>query len=113
MAELWEVAAIQHGGWGSWYGFGVTMRFGNEKVSLSYSKYSSRHMPQMISMASRHSSRLFSRSTWNAVCSIGVDRPVPHSTRPLGQDVDGGHLLGHAGRVDEAERRERDAEARA
>ena len=40
-------------------------------------------MPQMISMASRHSSRLFSRSTWNAVCSMGVERPVPHSTRPL------------------------------
>ena len=83
VAEDWDVAAIQAGGCGSWYGLGVTIRRGNEKLSLSYSKYSSRHMPQMISMASRHSSRLFSRSTPNAVCSMGVDRPVPHWTRPL------------------------------
>ena len=33
-------------------------------------------------MASAHSARLASRSTWNAVCSIGVERPVPHSMRP-------------------------------
>ena len=37
----------------------------------------------MISIASSHSARLASRSTWNAVCSIGVDRPVPHSMRPF------------------------------
>jgi len=36
----------------------------------------------MISRASCHCSRLFSRSTPNAICSIGVERPVPHSTRP-------------------------------
>jgi hypothetical protein len=58
-------------------------RRGNWKVGLSHSKYSSRHIVQMISMASAHSARLASRSTWNAVCSIGVDRPVPHSTRPF------------------------------
>ena len=77
-----EVAAIQHGGCGSWNGFGVTIRRGNWNVGLSHSKYSSRHIAQMILMASSHSARLASRSTWNAVCSIGVDRPVPHSIRP-------------------------------
>lgn len=39
-------------------------------------------MPHTISIASFQSSRLFSRSTWKAVCSIGVERPVPHCTRP-------------------------------
>jgi hypothetical protein len=39
-------------------------------------------MPQTISIASFQWSRLFSRSTPKAVCSIGVERPVPHSTRP-------------------------------
>ena len=58
------------------------MRRGKWNVGLSHSKYSSRHMPVMIWMASSHSRRLCSRSTWNAVCSMGVDRPVPHSTRP-------------------------------
>ena len=77
-----EVAAIQAGGCGSWYGFGVMSRRGNWNVGLSHSKYSSRHIAQMISMASAHSARLASRSTWNAVCSIGVERPVPHSMRP-------------------------------
>ena len=81
-AEPLEVAAIQHGGCGSCHGFGVTIRRGNEKRSDSYSKYSSRHMPQTIWMASAQSSRDLSRSTWNAVCSIGVERPVPHWTRP-------------------------------
>jgi hypothetical protein len=37
----------------------------------------------MIWMASSHSPRDFTRSTWKAVCSMGVLRPVPHSTRPL------------------------------
>ena len=106
-----DVAAIQHGGCGSWNGFGVTMRVGNLKVGLSHSKYSSRHIAQMISMASAHSARLASRSTWNAVCSIGVERPVPHSTRPLREDVGGRHLLGDAGRVGEPVRQQRHAEA--
>ena len=57
-------------------------RLGNWKVGLSHSKYSSRHMAQTIRIASSHSARLASRSTWKAVCSIGVDRPVPHSTLP-------------------------------
>ena len=78
-----DVAAIQHGGCGSWYGFGVIRRRGNWNVGLSHSKYSSRHIVQMIWIASSHSARLASRSTWNAVCSIGVERPVPHSTRPF------------------------------
>src|SRR5215471_7184809 len=78
-----DVAAIQHGGCGSWYGFGVMRRRGNWNVGLSHSKYSSRHIVQMISIASAHSARLCSRSTWKAVCSMGVDRPVPHSTRPF------------------------------
>src|SRR6266540_3739232 len=78
-----EVAAIQHAGCGLWYGFGVIIRRGNLNVGLSHSKYSSRHMAQMISIASAHSARECSRSTWNAACSIGVDRPVPHSTRPF------------------------------
>src|SRR6266513_1109399 len=77
-----DVAAIQQGGCGSWKGFGVISRLGKLNVGLSHSKYSSRHMAQMISIASAHSDRLRSRSTWKAVCSMGVDRPVPHSTRP-------------------------------
>ena len=82
-AEPSDVAAIQHGGCGSCHGFGVTIRFGNdEALGESHSKYSSRHMPQTILMASAQSSRDLSRSTPNAVCSIGVERPVPHSTRP-------------------------------
>jgi hypothetical protein len=82
-AEGPEVAAIHAGGCGSCTGFGVTMRLGNENRSDSYSKYSSRHMPTTILMASAQSERDCSRSTWNAACSIGVERPVPHSTRPL------------------------------
>ncbi len=35
------------------------------------------------STPSRHMSRdRSSAGTWNASCSLGVDRPVPHSTRP-------------------------------
>jgi hypothetical protein len=82
-AEPSEVAAIQQGGCGSWKGFGVTRRLGNWKLGESQEKYSSRHMPQTIWIASFHWSRDFSRSTWKAVCSIGVERPVPHSARPF------------------------------
>ena len=77
------VAAIHGGGWGSWKGLGVTMRRGKSRYLPWNSKCSDSHMPTMASMASRAWSLEFSRSTWNAVCSIGVDRPVPHSTRPL------------------------------
>ena len=76
------VAAIHAGGCGSWNGFGVTIRRGNEKFGDSYSKYSSSHIFTTISMASCQCSRECSRSTPNAICSIGVERPVPHSTRP-------------------------------
>ncbi len=76
------VAAIQAGGCGSCTGFGVTRRRGNSRYLPWYSKYSSSHMWTTASIASSHSSRLSSRGTWKAVCSIGVDRPVPHSTRP-------------------------------
>ena len=51
-------------------------------MGLSYSKYSDSHMEHTISMASFHCSRVCSRSTLNAICSMGVDRPVPHSTLP-------------------------------
>src|SRR3954447_1144130 len=47
-----DVAAIQHGGCGSWNGLGVMSRFGNWNVGLSHSKYSSRHMAQTILIAS-------------------------------------------------------------
>ena len=77
------VAAIQAGGCGSWYGLGVTMRRGKSRYLPWNSKYSDSHMPTTASIASCHWSRLFSRSTPNAICSIGVDRPVPHSTRPF------------------------------
>ena len=60
----------------------MTTRSGNWNVGESQEKRSSRHMPQTIWIASFHCSRERSRSTWKAVCSIGVERPVPHSTRP-------------------------------
>src|SRR5439155_15908037 len=47
------------------------------------SAYSSPHMCTTDLMASSAAARLVSRSTPNAVCSMGVERPVPHSTRPL------------------------------
>ncbi len=78
-----DVAAIQHGGCGSCTGFGVTMRRGKSRYLPWNSKYSSSHICTTARIASSHWSRLSSRGTWNAVCSIGVDRPVPHSTRPL------------------------------
>ncbi len=81
-ADPFDVAAIQQGGCGSCHGLGVTIRRGNENRSDSYSKYSSRHIPHTIRMASAQSSRDFSRSTPKAICSIGVERPVPHCTRP-------------------------------
>ena len=82
-AEFSEAHAIHAGGWGYCIGLGVTMRLGNLNRGESYSKYSSRHMPHTISMASCQSSRERSRSTPKAICSIGVDRPVPHTARPL------------------------------
>ena len=40
-------------------------------------------MPQTIRIASSQSLRESCRSTPKAVCSMGVERPVPHSTRPF------------------------------
>ena len=81
-AEPSEVAAIHAGGWGTWTGLGVTMRRGKSRYLPWNSKYSSRHAWTVASMASCHSARLSSTGTWKAVCSMGVDRPVPHSMRP-------------------------------
>lgn len=81
-AEPGDVAAIQAGGCGSCTGLGVTIRRGKRNRSEAYSTYSSRHIPVTIPIASRQSSRDRSRSTPKAVCSMGVERPVPHSTRP-------------------------------
>jgi hypothetical protein len=39
-------------------------------------------MPTIASMPSFHCSRDSAGSTPKAICSMGVDRPVPHSTRP-------------------------------
>ena len=89
------------------------MRLGKSRYLPWYSKYSLSHMPTTAWMASCHCSRLASRSTPNAICSIGVDRPVPHSTRPLGEDVGGGHLLGDAHGRGERVGHQRDAEAEA
>ena len=78
-----EAAACHTGGCGSWYGLGVWIRGGNVRFGLSQENNSSSHIPTTISMASRHWSRdRSSVGTPNAVCSMGVDRPVPHSTRP-------------------------------
>ena len=78
-----EAAACQQGGCGSWNGLGVCIRSGNTRFSLFQEKRSSSHMRTTISTASRHWARdRSSAGTPKAVCSIGVDRPVPHSTRP-------------------------------
>jgi hypothetical protein len=77
-----DVAAIQQGGCGSCTGLGVTMRRGKSRYLPWNSKYSLSHMPTTAWIASWAISLDASRSTPNAVCSIGVDRPVPHSTRP-------------------------------
>ena len=59
------------------------MRSGKERFSLSQEKVSFSHMPTTISIASFQWSRERSSvGTPKAACSIGVERPVPHSTRP-------------------------------
>ena len=84
MAALASLAAASHaGGCGSWYGFGVWMRSGKCRFSLSHENRSDSHMATTISTASFHWTRDSSvGGTPKAICSIGVDRPVPHSTRP-------------------------------
>jgi hypothetical protein len=77
-----EVAACHAGGCGSWNGSGVTIRRGMEKVSDSYSKYSLVHISETIFAASTSCALDVSASTPKASCSIGVERPRPHSTRP-------------------------------
>ena len=79
-----SVAAASHtGGWGSWKGFGVCIRSGKVIIGLSQLNRSCSHIRTTISVASCHSWRERSSiGTPNAICSIGVERPVPHSTRP-------------------------------
>src|SRR6266545_4530985 len=82
-AESGDVAAIHAGGCGSWYGFGVTMRRGKSRYLPWNSKYSDSHIPTIAWIASRAWSFEFLMSTPNAICSMGVERPVPHSIRPF------------------------------
>ena len=85
-------------------------RRGNWNVGLSHSKYSSRHMAQMISMASAHSARLsHGRHGTRSVPSVSTGRcPTRHVLR---EDVGSRHPLGHARRVGEAIRQQRHTEA--
>src|SRR5579859_5611985 len=82
-------AAIQHGGWGSWNGLGVTIRTGTLSMAgksqyLPWNwKYSDSHACTTAWIASLACALLSTGSTPKADCSIGVDRPVPHSTLPL------------------------------
>jgi hypothetical protein len=48
------VAAIQHGGCGSWTGFGVTIRRGKSRYLPWNSKYSDSHIWTTASIASCH-----------------------------------------------------------
>ena len=50
--------------------------------SESQLNFSCSHIATTDSMASRHESRLVAGSMPNAFCSWGIERPVPHSTRP-------------------------------
>ena len=108
-----SVAAASHtGGWGSWKGLGVCMRSGKVIIGLSQLNRSCSHIRTTISVASCHCWRERSSiGTPNAIRSMGVERPVPHSTRPWLRDVDGRHLFGHPGRVLEPRRHQDDAEA--
>jgi hypothetical protein len=82
-AEGALAAASHAGGCGSWKGFGHCLRSGNWSRSVSHEMLSLVHASTTNSTASRHMSRLRSSAgTPKASCSIGVERPVPHSTRP-------------------------------
>jgi len=67
----------------SWNGLGVWMRSGKWRFGLSHEK------PLRLPHADDDLDGLFHwrrdssvGGTPKAICSIGVDRPVPHSTRP-------------------------------
>ena len=83
-AEGALAAASQAGGWGSWKGLGHCLRSGNCDAGRSPTRCVSLVQASTTnSTASRHWARLSSLAgTPKAICSMGVDRPVPHSTRP-------------------------------
>ena len=105
------VAAIQIGGCGFCSGFGMMLRDGMLTKRPWYSNGSSVHMRGMISSDSCHMSRDCSVSISKPACSYWLERPVPNSTRPFGQQVERRDALGDADRMVELVRQQHDAVA--
>ena len=105
-----DVAAIQHGGCGSCTGLGVTMRREVEVLAVELEVLRLPHADDGLDGL---------LPLLAAGVAVDAERGLLHRRRPagapldaaVGQDVGGGHLLGHAHRRRERVRHERHAEA--